>query len=264
MTRAAVYGSPAWRRWKHDHHWATDPLGEGNTALISALGGNAAVLGFYDARKNVTVSGSTVTQIDDVRGAVGFGPSLIGTGHAPTWDPVGLTASNTANTMYLQTAASALFDLSGPMTVINVMSVAPTSNDFTATISGSANAHVLGHAGSSAQTLRAIKSSGSAQLLGVGAGPSIRVMFAIASASAFAGACGNAAVQRTVENALTAVGNNSFTVFGSLGPSTDTGCVWRSSIIVAGDLGVGTGTTYTAAMNAVAKWAHAEHAAVLA
>jgi len=22
VTRAAVYGSPAWRRWKHDHHWA--------------------------------------------------------------------------------------------------------------------------------------------------------------------------------------------------------------------------------------------------
>ena len=265
MTRIAPYGSPAWRRWKHDHHWATDPLGEGNTALISALGGNAAVLGFYDARKNVTLSGSTVTQIDDVRGAVGFGPSLIGTGHAPTWNASAQRASNTASTMFLQTTATSKFDVSGPLTLITVQSVPTTSSDFVCAVTdGSTNTRVLGVAGNLSGNIRMLKSGGNAQISSVAPGASLRLAIVPASASAFGIAVANAPLVRSLAAGLGASGNNVLTVFGSNAASTNTGSVWRATIVVAGDLGIGTGTTYTVAMTAAAKWAHAEHAAVLA
>lgn len=118
MTRAAVYGSPAWRRWKHDHHWATtppagDPFGAGNTALITSLGGNSAVLGFYDTRKNVTAT-TTVSEWDDVRGSSGFGPSLIGTsGHQPTWDSANQVITTDGSTVWLASSPVALFANSG-------------------------------------------------------------------------------------------------------------------------------------------------------
>jgi len=68
----------------------------------------------------------------------------------------------------------------------------------------------------------------------------------------------------TLASGLGAAGNNVLTVFGSNAASTDTGSVWRATLVVAGDLGVGTGTAYTAAMTATATWAATYHNAVLA
>src|SRR6185312_4112357 len=207
MTRAAVYGSPAWRRWKHDHHWATDPLGEGNTALISALGGNAAVLGFYDARKNVTVSGSTVTQVDDVRGAVGFGPSLIGTGHAPAFDTVNLLASNPTGTEFLRTAASSIYDVSVPLTLVHIGSVPTTTSDFVTAVSNATNTQFNCIAKSSGGVIRNIRSGGGANLSVVAAGAALRCVISVTSGVAFACAVANAVVARNASSSLGAAGS---------------------------------------------------------
>ena len=245
--------------------FASDPLGAGNTALIAALGGNAAVLGFYDRRKNVTVSAGTLVQVDDVRGASGFGPSLIGTGHAPTWNASAQTASNTANTMYLQTAASAKFDVSVPLTLITVQSVPTTSADFVCAVTdGSTNTRVLGVAGPSAGFIRMLKSGSSSVLSTVAGGAAVRLTMVPMSSSAYGIAVANTALVHTLASGLGAAGNNVLTVFGSNAASTDTGSVWCATLVVAGDLGVGTGTAYTAAMTATATWAAANHNAVMA
>ena len=129
MTRAAVYGSPAWRRWKHDHHWATtgapaDPLGAGNTALIAALGGNSAVLGFHDARlaSSLTISGSNVAAWADVRGA-GFGPTINknGANAGAVWDAVNLLVkTNGTNATAMFSSAVSLYDTSQAISLVLV------------------------------------------------------------------------------------------------------------------------------------------------
>jgi hypothetical protein len=45
--------------------------------LVARLGGDAVVIGFYDTRYGVAVTGSGVSQWDDARGASGFGPALV-------------------------------------------------------------------------------------------------------------------------------------------------------------------------------------------
>jgi len=116
VTRAAVYGSAAWRRWKHDHHWAasaqSDPLGTGNTALISSLG--VTPIFFYDVRKNLTLSGSNVSSLKDVKGDGTYGPSLTPPGTAPTWD--GVTITTTGGILISSSTITGL-DLSAQLTV---------------------------------------------------------------------------------------------------------------------------------------------------
>lgn len=99
-----------------------DPLGLGNTQLISDLGGNSAVLAFYDVRQNVTLSGLTVPAWDDVRGAgAGFGPTLSGAGHAPAWDGVNQLVTTDGAATYLASSAVALFNNFGVgLTVVYV------------------------------------------------------------------------------------------------------------------------------------------------
>lgn len=46
-------------------------------SLVAELGGVGAVIGFYDARFGVTVTGAGVSQWDDARGASGFAPSMV-------------------------------------------------------------------------------------------------------------------------------------------------------------------------------------------
>lgn len=131
MTRSLVYGSAEWRRWKHHHHWATgaqpaDPLGAGNTALISALGGNSVVLGFWDTRQaaSITLSGSSVATWADVRGSSGFGPTLAPafSGQKPAWDATNLVINFTASSSHnLENASVSGWSLATGLSVALVL-----------------------------------------------------------------------------------------------------------------------------------------------
>lgn len=81
-------------------------------ALITSLGGNAQVPGFYDVRIGITASGGLVDSWADARGA-GFGPQLAAAGAArPTWDATNLLVVAGAATD-LASAEVTGFDISG-------------------------------------------------------------------------------------------------------------------------------------------------------
>lgn len=146
-TRAAPYGSPEWRAWKHQHHWApvstaVDPLGAGNTALIAALG--VTPLGFWDVRKNMTLNGGNVSQLADVSGAGTYGPALAQANATvqPAWDGtvINTTGSGTSGggTDWMQTTGA--FDLSTALTFVLVADQAGLVGKVAADISTSADA----------------------------------------------------------------------------------------------------------------------------
>ena len=95
--------------------------------LITALGGNSSVLAFYDGRFNVTSSAGVASAWTDVRGG-GFGPAFAATGTGqPAYNGTStLTFDGVANAMW--TAASALFDVSGPLSFVMVGSSTATTN----------------------------------------------------------------------------------------------------------------------------------------
>ena len=139
MTRSAVYGSPAWRRWKHDHHWATvpsDPLGSGNTALIAALA--VTPIAFHDVRKNLVLSGSNVTSLGDVSGVGTYGPSFTTAGTAPTWDGTVIKTNGTG--ILITSSAVTGLDLSTPLTLAIIADIAGTGTGTAAgTVGAAAN-----------------------------------------------------------------------------------------------------------------------------
>jgi len=146
VTRAAVYGSAAWRAWKHDHHWATtppsgDPLGAGNTALLSNLA--VTPLAFYDVRKNLTLNGSNVSSLGDVSGAGTYGPALVQatSGNQPPWDGTTINFSGGAGGDYLLAGSTvAGLDLSTHLTMVLVADIQSTTTGAFAAVVGAAAA----------------------------------------------------------------------------------------------------------------------------
>jgi hypothetical protein len=114
-------------------HDTTQSAASDVTTLITALGGDASVLAFYDARHNVTVAGGRVSSWGDARGA-GFGPALVptqsGTTHQPVYNgATGPILFSWSDTNALRTAVpSSLFDLSKPLTMVYVGSVTLASS----------------------------------------------------------------------------------------------------------------------------------------
>ena len=277
MTRAAVYGSHTWRNWKHDHHWATvpsDPLGAGNTALLAnltALG--VTTLAFYDVRQasSLTLSGATVTGWDDVRGSSGFGPHLDGTGHAPAWDAINLIISNAVSTQFLHSAAVSTFDMTtnGGLTLCIIGSVAMTAADYGYSIADSSSAHRLIAALNSATTNGKIQGKydggGTIGSTTVASDGTIRTIFLTSKSASSHRAIGipNAAIVNPPD-VTPAVGNNALTIFGFWNAGTNTGCKIRAALVLAGDLGVGSGTSYTTPMTTIDTWAATYHGRVAA
>jgi hypothetical protein len=102
------------------------------TTLVTALGGNVAVIGFYDGRGGVTDSAGFATAWLDARGASGFGPPLMADTlpGRPTWDSVGGKLSmfyhgRLSTPQGLTSAPSGLYSLLTPVSLIYV-GVAPT------------------------------------------------------------------------------------------------------------------------------------------
>lgn len=97
-------------------------LPAGNSQLIADLGGDAVMLAFYDARNNVGNSGGFADTWDDTRGAVGYGPQIVGAGaERPAYAGSLLTFDGVDD--YMTSAASALFDLSVAKTLIAIGSI---------------------------------------------------------------------------------------------------------------------------------------------
>jgi hypothetical protein len=102
------------------------------TNLVNALGGNVAVIGFYDARGGVTDSAGFATAWLDARGPAGFGPTLMTDTlpGRPTWDSVsGKLAMVYRGHLYatqgFTSLPAAAFTLSNPISLIYV-GIAPT------------------------------------------------------------------------------------------------------------------------------------------
>jgi len=103
------------------------------TTLISHLGGDSAVLGFYDARGAVSESAGTAKSWSDARGTTGFGPTLTSDTipGRPAWD----SAHGKLSFLYkgssyvpqtLASAASSLFSLSNKLSFVYV-GISPTT-----------------------------------------------------------------------------------------------------------------------------------------
>jgi hypothetical protein len=88
--------------------------------IIDRLGGDSSVLAIYHALYGVTTSSGNVTNWADARGSSGFGPTLVGgASHLPTFDTTNNLVSFAAG-QYATTAASSLFDVSVPISLIGV------------------------------------------------------------------------------------------------------------------------------------------------
>jgi len=114
------------RNLRHARH--VQPPGSslpaGDDSIITSLGGNSSVLAFYDGRSGVATSGANVTSWADVRGSVGFGPSLTATG-TPTF------ASNKVSFgagTDLHSATTSLFTLTTPGSLLIACSNAGGAN----------------------------------------------------------------------------------------------------------------------------------------
>ena len=260
MTRAAVYGSAAWRTWKHDHHWATtgapaDPLGAGNTALVAALGGNSAVLAFYDVRKNV-IATTTVSEWDDCRGPSGFGPSLIqGTGSSqPRWDSTNLLISSAGGAETMVTSSVSQFNVGSGLTLCVIGTYAAgASGGRLCTISTSSELSVDSNGTSSI----CANASGGLASSGVAFSSTRRIMFAANATStptSIAEVPGHAQV--ATGTATPTAGNNKLSIFKNAGAPSPTGSL-RAVFVLAG-------VYSTAQRDAIKTWATTYHAAVLA
>lgn len=101
----------------------TGPAPGDIAALITTLGGNAAVNGFYDCRTGLTFAAGTsqVSAWADARGA-GFGPALIqGTGsRQPTVNGAGSLVTVATAGQNLTSVASALWSPAGNISLIYV------------------------------------------------------------------------------------------------------------------------------------------------
>ena len=97
-------------------------LPAGNAQLVADLGGNAEVIAFYDVRAGITLA-TGVSQWNDCRGAVGYGPSLVQATGANQPARTGTGDSDyevnfDGTDDFMRTASSALFDNSGAAALI--------------------------------------------------------------------------------------------------------------------------------------------------
>lgn len=98
----------------------------GLDGLVTAVGGDARLLGAYDSRFGVTVVSGAVSAWADARGATGFGPTLsqATVSARPTWDAATLTARANLNQSL---ASPAVFDPRGPLCLVYVGSFEATN-----------------------------------------------------------------------------------------------------------------------------------------
>lgn len=118
------------RRRRRSGGSSVDPLGAGNSALISSLGVTPFL--FRDVRKGLSLSGSNVTGLADVSGIGTYGPALAPplSTNRPTWDGTFINFSGgvSPNNQYLLSASAVTgFDLSLEMTYVFIGTLVGTA-----------------------------------------------------------------------------------------------------------------------------------------
>jgi len=230
-------------------------------------GGDATILGLYEATSGITQASNLVSQWDDARGAAGFGPSLTASGSAkPTWDGVNMLVSGDAVAMEMTTAADAKFDLSNAISlcVVGVFpnnasggiryaasicnATTPTKMVAVATPASSGNI-IQGVFFPDPQILATLVATGASRRLAIStktAGTTITTQVA-----------SQAAISGTI-SANPATGNNRLSLFtfftgsGNFGDATVRAVVVLNRVATAGDL------------TALSSWATSFHGAILA
>lgn len=109
------------RTCRRRHSGVVDPLGAGNTKLMSDLGVTPFL--FRDVRQGLSLSGSNVTSLPDVSGIGTYGPALAPplSTNQPTWDGTFIQFSGAAspNNQYLRSSSAVTgLDLSLQMTYV--------------------------------------------------------------------------------------------------------------------------------------------------
>lgn len=104
------------------------PVSEATFLASAIIGGNSSILAAYSARSGTTIASNELTQWDDLRGAVGFGPSLVRIGGAGTGlSVIGADSSSwyfrTDSARTMQTALSSKFNLSSAKCLVVIGSV---------------------------------------------------------------------------------------------------------------------------------------------
>jgi hypothetical protein len=82
--------------------------------------GSAGAL--YDGLVNVTQSGGVISALADARGSTGFAPTVQNAAGSPTYNTTTGAMTFNGSSQYMYTAASAVFDLSAPISLWAVMS----------------------------------------------------------------------------------------------------------------------------------------------
>lgn len=210
------------------------------TALVAALGGNASVAAIYDARRNVTASAS-VSAFGDARGTTGYGPTRTATGSKkPGWDPVNYLITYDGIDDCLLTPLDAMFDISGPTSIVFIGAIQISSplNAATAAISDAVSftRSLMVWSGATASgTIQVRSTSGGTADSGVLVGSTMRV--AVASKNGSSGPSASVAVPNAVEvfvgTSATGGGSNSFAVGNYFpGGANPSPCVEAASMVL--------------------------------
>lgn len=229
--------------------------------------GDAALIGWYDARFPWTIDAAAVGSWTDARGSSGYGPALVQAtaNDKPTWDPAALTVTFDGISDYLRVASATFNTITAAGALVYVGAVPSTvSLEALVAMGTNANAHVFRLARNAsdgtftAQADTDIAPSAARSLAGLTTG--VRVLHGRRTASSAGNidvAARIGAGTETVVNGASAdqtwhtltVGANHA---GTVAAFSDIAC--RAVLVIKG--------TYTAAQQeAVAEWARAAHGA---
>lgn len=250
------------RRKSATGRWAAtvETVAQVETALLrnTIVGGDTNIVALYSINKNVGVSAGTAVTWDDLRGTSGFGPQLVGTAHAPSWDATNLLITGSGTSQYMVSAASSLFDTSTALTIVAVAATPVPSALSAIMMLGGGGSFTLGVRAQTTPSYLMLPTN--TQLTGANpanAGPQ-RLLYASKDASAtsnIAGAVVNHAAN-TSTNANYASANRQLSVL-ALSDGTQAGTSSIRAVLVlnrvatAGDV------------SALATWAVQFHSAVL-
>lgn len=233
------------------------------TDLITALGGNAVVPGFYDVRSGITASGGFVDRWADARGG-GFGPALTGTTTSrPAWDSVNLLVTSDGTDDRLMAAASSLFPLNAATSLIYVGSIPTNAGGSTRYVAAINDNGAFGRffqigSGASSAGITVTTPSGPSTAASLAPSATRRVIIAGQSASTSCTIDVPNGTAGTLTTAAQSSGNNALWLFGDRSASPDNciASVARAAFVLARKATAGDITT-------IKTWAVTNHSAVL-
>lgn len=235
-------------------------------SLVAVLGGDAAVIGFYDARFGITITGTGVSSWADARGSSGFGPTLVqGTDAArPAYSASERTVSFDGSDDFLRATDSAYAAVTAACALVWVGTIPSTGGVTTeciADLSDASDVQILTHRRAvNDGVFRVEAAAANAATRTAAAGTRVHHGRRTAS-SAGTVTCGariGSAVEGTTTPTVDDLIGDRLTLGGSRAdtPSSFGDPIIRALLVIAGD--------YTSAMQtAVNEWGKSFHGATL-